>query len=446
MPGKILLKLPVGNYTFVDRARPGVSRTRDGHFTIEHFADDSKQIELRRFIDMAADGWWSGDLDVRRPARDIELLMAADDLHVAEVITWRNDKSPWGGQLPKQPLVRFDGNRYYHLLAGASARSGTELLLLNLPAPLKLPAADAEYPPVMKYLAEAREKGDLWVDASKPFWWDLPMLVAAGQIDSIEIAHSHICRDGTINDEADGKPRDRKRYPTVKGDAEWSQEIYFRLLECGLRIPPTAGSGSGESPNPVGYNRVYVHVDGELTYEKWWQQLRAGQVFVTNGPLMKPSVEGELPGHVFQADGGHETGAGDRPDPLHPRADQLSGDHQGRPRRAGGAVRRVRQERQAAEAHVRPQRLVPDPRGDRRAEDLPLRHDRAVLRRDRLPAADQQERGPVLPRLGLPAGQADQAGRSAAAAGSAPVAPPGAGFLAGPALEGQRGRDHITAK
>ena len=130
------------------------------------------------------------------------------------------------------------------------------------------------------------------------------MLVAAGQIDSIEVAHSHICRDTTINDEADGKPRDRKRYPSYKGNAEWSQEIYFRLLECGLRIPPTAGSGSGESPNPVGYNRVYVHVDGEFTYEKWWQNLRAGQVFVTNGPLMKPSVEGELPGHVFQADAG----------------------------------------------------------------------------------------------------------------------------------------------
>ena len=99
-------------------------------------------------------------------------------------------------------------------------------------------------------------------------------------------------------------PRDRKRYPTFKGDAEWSQEIYFRLLECGLRIPPTAGSGSGGSPNPVGYNRAYVHVDGELTYEKWWQQLRAGQVCVTNGPLLRPTVDGQLPGHVFQAAAG----------------------------------------------------------------------------------------------------------------------------------------------
>jgi hypothetical protein len=303
VPGKLVLKLPVGDYTFViERGLEYLDQK--GHFTIEHFADDSKRIELRRFVDMAADGWWSGDLDVRRLVRDVELLMAADDLHVAELISWQNDKNPWANQLPTKPWVRFDGNRYYHLLGGASARSGTELLLLNLPTPLRLPAASAEYPSVMKYLSAAREKGDLWVDASKPFWWDLPMLVAAGQIDSIETAHSHMCRNATINDEADGKPRDRKRYPSQKGNAEWSQEIYYRLLECGLRIPPTAGSGSGASPNPLGYNRVYVHVDGELTPENWWRHLRAGQVCVTNGPLIRPTADGKLPGHVFQAEAG----------------------------------------------------------------------------------------------------------------------------------------------
>jgi hypothetical protein len=130
------------------------------------------------------------------------------------------------------------------------------------------------------------------------------MLVAAGQIDSIELAHSHICRDGTVNDESDGKPRDRKRYASYRGNAEWSQDIYFRLLECGLRIPPTAGSGSGLALNPVGQNRVYVHVDGALSYPDWWNNLRAGRVFITNGPLMKPTVDGELPGHVFQGERG----------------------------------------------------------------------------------------------------------------------------------------------
>ncbi len=65
LPGKILLKLPLGNYSFV--LERGLEYLNvDGRFTINPMADDSKKIELRRFVNMSAEGWWSGDLDVRR--------------------------------------------------------------------------------------------------------------------------------------------------------------------------------------------------------------------------------------------------------------------------------------------------------------------------------------------------------------------------------------------
>jgi hypothetical protein len=41
-----------------------------------------------------------------------------------------------------------------------------------------------------------------------------------------------------------------------------------------------------------------------LTWDGWWQNLRKGRVTVTNGPLLQPRVNGELPGHVFRADEG----------------------------------------------------------------------------------------------------------------------------------------------
>ena len=301
-PGKITLRLPLGNYSFTLERGPEYLN-RDGSFTIKNFADDSKRIELRRFIDMSADGWWSGDLDVRRPFGDIELLMAADDLHVAELVTWRNGQPP-AGLLHEPAVARFDGDRYCDCLAGLWARPGSQLLLFQLPAPPKLPAAQAEFPPTTDLLLEARGKSDFWVDLSRPFWWDLPMLIAAGQVDSIELAGGDLCRDLVLADNSGGRPRDPDRDRGAAGLGEYCQQIYFRLLECGLRIPPTAGSGSGESLNPVGYNRVYAHVDGELSYAKWWQSVRAGQVVVTNGPLLKPSADGELPGHVFEADEG----------------------------------------------------------------------------------------------------------------------------------------------
>jgi len=310
-PGKITLKLPVGKYTFQIQRGPEYL-TQDGHFVIDHFAEDSKEVPLRRFVDLTADGWYSGDLYVRRPVRDAELLMSADDLHVAQFVTWWNDKIDSPGRAePKQPLVCFDENRCYQTKAGGFARGGTELLYFNLPAPLHQDpsgarGASAEYPSEMKYLLKARENPDTWVDLTAPYWWDLPMLVAMGQVDSIEVLNSHMCRHSLIMDEGDGRPRDRKLYQNPFGNARWSQHIYFQLLECGLRIPPSAGSGSGVAPNPLGYNRVYVHLDGPFSYEAWWKNFRAGHVFVTNGPLLRPTVEGELPGHVFRADAGKE--------------------------------------------------------------------------------------------------------------------------------------------
>ena len=304
--GTITLKLPLGEYSFELERGPEYLE-RSGRFTINRFADDRKEVDMLRFVDMSSHGWWSGDLDVRRPARDIELLMLADDLHVAPVVTWWNDKDDWRGKpAPESLLVRFDRDRFYHLMAGGHARAGGTFLYFNLPAPLKLAGASGEYPPPLVYLDRAREHTDAWVDLTRPFWWDLPMLVAHDQVDSIQILHGDLCRDKVIQSDAGGKPRDRALYPGVQGCGRWSQAIYFHLLNCGLRIPPSAGSSSGVAPNPVGYNRLYVHVEGEFTYEKWWESLRAGRVVVTNGPLLRPTVHGHLPGHVFRREQGQK--------------------------------------------------------------------------------------------------------------------------------------------
>jgi hypothetical protein len=305
LPGSVTLSLPVGNYTFeIERGPEYV--IRGGHFTINDFADDAKQVDLLRFVDMAAEGWWSGDLDVRRSPQEIEMLMRADDLHVVPLITWWNDASTWKSEPPADVLLHFDQDRYCHLMAGGHARAGGALVYANLPAPLLLEEADAEYPPPAHYLEQVRKHSDAWIDVTRPYAWDMPMLVANGQVDSIQILHGQICREAVLDDEPEAKARDKILFPGSWGNALWSQEIYFHLLNCGLRIPPSAGSGSGVSPNPVGYNRVYVQVDGDFSYEKWWEGLRAGRVVITNGPLIKPEVEGHPPGHVFQADQGQQ--------------------------------------------------------------------------------------------------------------------------------------------
>lgn len=299
--GKVILKLPVGHYTFQMERGPEY-RIRSGHFTIERGATDNKQVTMHRFVDMAQAGWWSGDLQVQRSPRDVPLLMEAEDLYVAELTTWSNQHNDWAARdLPSETVVRTPSGRFMDLMAGRDQRSAGTLLFFRLPKPLPLPALGNEQPSPLYSLNEARQFEPVHVDLANPYAWDLPLWVATGKIDSIGLANGHLWRDGGLDKETGGRPRDRLLYPAPLGNGRWAQDIYYHLLNCGLRIPPSAGSASGIQPNPVGYNRVYVHCGDELTYDKWWDNLRAGHVVVTNGPLLQPRVNGQLPGYVFRA-------------------------------------------------------------------------------------------------------------------------------------------------
>jgi hypothetical protein len=302
--GTTTLELRPGSYTFEIERGPEY-KIRRGNFEIKSGADDTHAVEMERFVDMKSEGWWSGDLHVHRSPKDIELLMRAEDLHVAPLITWWNEQNAWADTpVPSEPLVRFDKDRFYHLLAGEHEREGGALLYFNLASPLPLAKSAREYPSPSHFLEIARQQEGVHVDIEKPFWWDVPVWISSGKVDSIGLANNHLWRSGGLDNEAWGKPRDLAGFAGPQGCGRWSERIYYELLNCGIRIPPSAGSASGVLPNPVGYNRVYVYCGPDLTYEKWWDGLRQGKVVVTNGPLLRPLVNEQLPGHVFTADAG----------------------------------------------------------------------------------------------------------------------------------------------
>jgi hypothetical protein len=298
------LDLSPGNYRYeIDRGPEYLVTT--GTLALAESGTLAVTNQLRRLINLSKEGWWSGESHVHRPVVDIELLMQAEDLHVAPVITWWNNRNTWTDRgLPTNPLVRFDGDRFYHLMGGEDERGGGALLYFNLIRPLDIAGATREHPSPMKFLAEARQQKGAWVDIEKPFWYDTPVWLASGHVDSVGIAHNHMHRGGVLANEAWGRPRDRQRFPDPQGNGFWTQEIYYHILNTGLRLPPSAGSASGVLPNPVGYDRVYVHLDGDLSYKKWWEGLKGGRVFVSNGPLLRCRANGQLPGHIFEAKAG----------------------------------------------------------------------------------------------------------------------------------------------
>ena len=137
--GEARLDLPAGRYTYEVERGPEFSAARG---SIEARTSDAGRtvVTLERLADMAAEGWWSGELHVHRAPGDAEALMRAEDLHVAPFITW------WRGKMmmrtnatPAGPAWRqFDGDRFWSTLGGEDEREGGALLYFNLPRPLDL--------------------------------------------------------------------------------------------------------------------------------------------------------------------------------------------------------------------------------------------------------------------------------------------------------------------
>jgi hypothetical protein len=305
--GEVTLELGRGDYTFLIEAGPEF-RTRPGRFTIDRRAEDMKEVTLRRIVDMQGEGWWAGDLDIEAPLADLPLMMRARGVDVAPAAAAVNQHGHCRNvkQKPAGDGAAADAGE---LLVGPWAaldrRKGGGLVLVGTDDAQPLPDVcrwkDDE--PMLQAVDAGRDAGACVV-AMTPLAWELPVWVASGKLDAVALI-DRFTVPGAAAD-AGERPFDKSRYAGKAGVGRASEAAYHHLLNCGLRLPPAAGSGvvagSGgrEGVPPLGINRVYVQCGESCTRESWVAGLRAGQVMVTNGPLLRTRVEGQPPGHVFE--------------------------------------------------------------------------------------------------------------------------------------------------
>lgn len=86
---------------------------------------------------------------------------------------------------------------------------------------------------------------------------------------------------------------------TERGWTLYGFQTYYSLLNCGFRLRPAAGTANGVHPVPLGFSRVYVHLDEPFSFDAWMRGLAEGRSFVTTGPMLLAKVDGEWPGKVF---------------------------------------------------------------------------------------------------------------------------------------------------
>ena len=94
-------------------------------------------------------------------------------------------------------------------------------------------------------------------------------------------------------------------------DINWGEAtiaLWYRLLNCGFKLPASAGTDcflNRIRSGLPGSDRAYVTIDGPFSYPAWIQNLRAGRSFVTNGPVLEFSLGGKSLGetlHLPKAD------------------------------------------------------------------------------------------------------------------------------------------------
>ena len=300
------VEVPPGKYNVrVQRGKEYLAQNR-----VVEVPDSGAKIEVRlqRWIDMAAQGWYSGETHVHRMPDQLPNLMLAEDLNVALPLTsWVVEayKSPKSTN-KAAPAVMNDArvvevdkthvfyprNTEYEIFyVGKKKHTLGALFFLNHQS-----LFEEGLPPVRPIVRKARDEGAL-LELDKHNWpWSM-MLAPVFNVDLYELANNHMWEtDFAFRDFGEPAPdwmnieKDAQGM-TEKGWVDYTFQNYYAVLNCGLRMRPTAGCASGVHPVPLGFGRVYVKVDGDFTYDKWMKGLNDGRSFVTTGPMLFVEVD-----------------------------------------------------------------------------------------------------------------------------------------------------------
>ena len=270
-----------------------------------------QRIVLERLVDLPARGWWSGDIHVhmnyggayRNTPGHLAFQARAEDLHVVEnlivnkeqripdVAYFRTDADPVSSRgLLLMHAQEFHtsvwghlgllGLRSHYLLPEYAGYPNTAAASL---APINADVADLAHGQgaLVGYVHPFDTRPDP-ADTTVALNYELPVDVALGKVDYLEVMGY--------------------------SDHLITSAIWYRLLNCGFRLP--AGAGTDAFPNfaslrgPPGLVRVFVHSGTTLDHQRWLAGLKAGRTFVTNSPLLEFSLAGHTMGDEIRLSAG----------------------------------------------------------------------------------------------------------------------------------------------
>jgi hypothetical protein len=302
-----------GDFQYEISHGPRYSRASGG-FTLDRKSEAIDVVKLPGHCDLQSEGWYGGDLlSFVKPEESLQWLVA-EDLSMAVFLPGeaspKNDstkpasktivkESPQPTSVTSKRLEGdnsrwVDSNSYRYL----QSNNGLTIHHWQPPADLKTPFVASEL------IDQASDSPETFIEIQRLWAPEVPLWLASGKVHGVQLLGDHLTIDGEGTQPIDPPVKLERTYPRdQRGAGRMVENLYWKLLDTGLRIPPTAGSAFGRSHSPLGYNRVYTK-PGSIIPDRWWNALRAGDCFVTNGPLLRVSVNDCPPGFVFTGNKG----------------------------------------------------------------------------------------------------------------------------------------------
>ena len=246
-------------------------------------------FRLKRGVNLNAERYFSGDTHVHfLSTQGSHLEGAAEGLNVVNLLL-----SQWGSlytnteEFTGKPSVTQDGWNIVYASQENRQHMLGHLSLLGLKEP------------VMPWCTGGPSEGELAgsLETTLSAWADechaqggtviiphLPVpncepaaLIATGRADAVEM----LAYDKYFHDE------------------------YYRFLNCGYRLPLVGGTDKMTADVPVGICRTYVHIppNEPFNYDSWCKALRTGNTFLSSGPMIRFTVNGEPVGSTIHLSG-----------------------------------------------------------------------------------------------------------------------------------------------
>ena len=246
-------------------------------------------LRIKRWSNMNAEGWYSGDSHVHFLSSQGAVTEAAgEDLNVVNLL-----QSQWGSLFTStedfigEPNVARSGDTIVYVSQENRQHVMGHLILWGLKEPVMPWCTDG---PGEAELAGTMEMTlSQWADACHDqggtviaphigaFGGELVALTATGRVQGMEMIRMH----------------------------ENAHEGYYRALNCGYRMPIVGGTDKMSADVTVGLSRTYAHIpDGQdFNYDNWCKAVASGATFLSSGPMIRLSVDGKDIGDTVELSG-----------------------------------------------------------------------------------------------------------------------------------------------